>query len=324
MNKDNFVYTRLNQPFIPQRADPYILHHTDGSYFFTASVPEYDRIVLRRASTLAGLRDAEEITVWRRHSSGVMSVHIWAPELHHLNGRWYIYFAAGDKDNIWEIRPYILQCEGKDPLTDSWEEMGMLERADDFCFNDFSLDMTVFEHRNRYYTVWAEKVNVGKKISNLYIAELETPAKLKTPQVLLSFPSYDWEQIGFWVNEGPAFLAGKEHVYISYSASETGACYCMGLLCSKSDSDLLDPNSWTKSRMPVLQTDAYKGLFGPGHNSFFKDDNGNDLMAYHARPYDEIIGDPLYDPNRHCYIMKLEWNNDVPLFSFENNIPFSQ
>ena len=61
MNKDNFVYTRLNQPFIPQRADPYILHHTDGSYFFTASVPEYDRIVLRRASTLAGLRDAEEI-----------------------------------------------------------------------------------------------------------------------------------------------------------------------------------------------------------------------------------------------------------------------
>lgn len=125
MNKDNFVYTRLNQPFIPQRADPYILHHTDGSYFFTASVPEYDRIVLRRASTLAGLRDAEEITVWRRHSSGVMSVHIWAPELHHLNGRWYIYFAAGDMDNIWEIRPYILRCEGKDPLTDSWEEMGI-------------------------------------------------------------------------------------------------------------------------------------------------------------------------------------------------------
>ena len=61
MNKNNFVHTRFNQPFIPQRADPYILHHKDGSYFFTASVPEYDRIVLRRASTLAGLRDAEEI-----------------------------------------------------------------------------------------------------------------------------------------------------------------------------------------------------------------------------------------------------------------------
>lgn len=74
----------------------------------------------------------------------------------------------------------------------------------------------------------------------------------------------------------------------------------------------------------ILQTDAHKGLFGPGHNSFFKDDNGNDLVAYHARPYDELIGDPLYDPNRHCYIMKLEWNNDVPLCSFENNVSFSQ
>jgi len=320
MNKDNYVHTRFNHPFIPQRADPYILHHVDGLYYFTASVPEYDRIVLRCAATLTGLRDTEEVTIWRRHNSGIMSIHIWAPELHFLNGCWYIYFAAGDKDNIWEIRPYVLRCEGKDPLADKWIEMGMLDRADDFCFNDFSLDMTVFEHQNRSYAVWAEKVNAGKKISNLYIAELDTPVKLKTPQVLLSFPSYGWEQIGFWVNEGPAFLAGKEHVYISYSASETGACYCMGLLCAESNANLLDPNSWTKSTMPVLQTDAHKGLFGPGHNSFFKDDNGDDLMAYHARPYDEIIGDPLYDPNRHCYLMHITWKDDKPVFLFDNNL----
>ena len=34
--------------------------HTDGTYYFTASVPEYDRIVLRRAAHLADLADAEE------------------------------------------------------------------------------------------------------------------------------------------------------------------------------------------------------------------------------------------------------------------------
>ena len=321
MNRNDYVTTPYNRPFIAQRADPYILHHSDGQYYFTASVPEYDRIVLRRATSLEGLAAAEEHTVWTKHEKGVMSKHIWAPELHFIDGRWYIYFAAGKAENIWAIRPWILRCKGDDPLCDPWEEMGKPRRTDTFCFNDFSLDMTVFEHRNRLYAVWAEKVNKGKKISNLYIAEMASPLRLKTPQVLLSFPSYDWEQEGFWVNEGPAFLAGEDKVFITYSASATGACYCMGLLTADADADLLDPNSWRKARQPVLQSDREKGLFGPGHNSFFTDDLGNTVMACHARPYDEITGDPLYDPNRHCYLVNIPWENGLPVFSFDHLIP---
>ena len=63
MNVTNYKRTEYNRPFIEQRADPYIYRHTDGSCYFTASVPEYDRIVLRKADTLAGLQDAEEETL---------------------------------------------------------------------------------------------------------------------------------------------------------------------------------------------------------------------------------------------------------------------
>ena len=98
----------------------------------------------------------------------------------------------------------------------------------------------------------------------------------------------------------------------------TGACYCMGLLSADASADLLDPNSWKKTRYPVLQSDKKKVIYGPGHNSFFTDDKGNTIMAYHARPYDEITGDPLYDPNRHCYLMNIQWENDVPVFSYSN------
>lgn len=80
-------------PFIEQRADPYILRH-DGQYYFIASVPEYDRLAIRRADSLEGLRDAEEVVVWRKPDTGPMSQLIWAPELHHIDGSWYIYFAA--------------------------------------------------------------------------------------------------------------------------------------------------------------------------------------------------------------------------------------
>lgn len=322
MNTSEQYPGNLNDPFIPQRADPFILHHTDGKYYFTASVPEYDCIILRCADTLAQLQNTEEVTVWRRHRQGIMSTHIWAPELHFLDGAWYLYFAAGDVDDKWAIRPYILRCTDGDPIQGNWEECGMMNRADDFSFNDFSLDMTVFEYHKQRYAVWAEKVNFGNKISNLYIAKMDSPTRLKTPQMLLSFPSYDWERIGFWVNEGPAFLPGKEHIYITYSASETGADYCMGLLAADQDSALLDPNSWKKTKEPVLKTNVRVGLYGPGHNSFFVDSNGDTMMAYHARPYRDIIGDPLYDPNRHCYLMKIIWENDVPIFSFSNNLVF--
>ena len=91
----NGKITEYNQPFIEQRADPYVLRHTDGKYYFTASVPAYDRIALRCADSLTGLTSAEEKTVWTKHESGPMSRHIWAPELHFLFGKWYIYFAAG-------------------------------------------------------------------------------------------------------------------------------------------------------------------------------------------------------------------------------------
>ena len=85
---------QYNKPWILQRADPYVYKAPDGLYYFTASVPAYDGIVLRCSHTLAGLADAPEKEVWHKHDSGIMSCHVWAPELHFLDGAWYIYFAA--------------------------------------------------------------------------------------------------------------------------------------------------------------------------------------------------------------------------------------
>ncbi len=321
MNNSNFKKTPYNEPFIAQRADPYVYRHKDGSYYFTASVPEYDRIILRRSSRILGLKDEKEVTVWEKHRKGIMSAHIWAPELHYLDGRWYIYFAAGDADDVWAIRPYVLECREEDPMTGTWRELGMVQPFDDYSFRDFSLDMTVFDHGGKRYCIWAEKVSVGKKISNLYIAGMETPWKLSSEQVTLSAPDYDWERVGFWVNEGPAVLKHGNRIYVTYSASATGECYCMGLLSIDADADLLDRNAWKKEREPVFKTVPEAGIFGPGHNCFVKGEDGiQDVMVYHARQYDEITGDPLYDPNRHTYMMRIGWEDHGPVFDWKNQI----
>ena len=313
MNSDSVRLTAYNKPFIFQRADPYILRSGDGSYYFTASVPEYDRIVLRHAGTLAGLRTAEEKTVWVKPQS----IHIWAPELHQIDGTWYIYYAGGDKDDVWEIRPYVLRCLG-DPMTGEWVEMGPMLPADDdpFSFRAFSLDATVFESGGERYYIWAEKVGVGKQISNLYIARLAAPNKLATVQVLLTTPDYDWERGDFWVNEGPAVLKHDGKIFLTFSANTTGELYCMGMLWAREDADLLDPASWTKLRLPVMKSDDEKEIHGPGHNCFVKADDGvTDLCVYHARQYDEMEGNPLYDPNRHVYISPVTYDeNGFPVF----------
>lgn len=126
----------FNNPIIEQRADPWVYKHTDDFYYFTASVPEYDRIILRKAETIQGLGEAEETVIWEKHDLGEMSVHIWAPEIHHINGKWYIYFSAGGLDgDKWNIRPYVIECADEDPITGTWIEKGMMKKHRETSFH---------------------------------------------------------------------------------------------------------------------------------------------------------------------------------------------
>ena len=85
----------------------------------------------------------------------------------------------------------------------------------------------------------------------------------------------------------------------------------MGMLSASEDADLLDPASWTKERYPVLASDEALEIYGPGHNSFTTDEEGGDICVYHARKEAVIEGDPLYNPNRHTMLMKVQWSEEM-------------
>lgn len=295
-------------PLIEQRADPFIYKHQDGYYYFTASYPEYDRIIMRRAKTIVGLKEAEEKVVWWKHPDKEMSKHIWAPEIHFINGKWYIYFAASRTDAIWAIRQYVLENDSANPLEGEWIEKGKIEMN----FEEFTLDATAFTHQNQRYLVWAQK-KYGD--SNLYIAKLKSPWKIEGEQRLIAEPVYTWERKGFNVNEGPAVIKKGDQIFISYSASATDSNYAVGLLTASQDDELLDSDSWTKYGAPIFKSSELTKEYGPGHNSFTVDGNGNDILVYHSRSYKEISGDPLYDPNRHTRVQRIFWDqNNNPVY----------
>ncbi|MGW0987008.1 glycoside hydrolase family 43 protein [Streptomyces sp. NPDC002486] len=294
-------------PLVRNRADPHIDRHTDGFYYFTATAPEYDRIILRRSRTLNGLGTADESVIWRAHPTGPMGAHIWAPELHRIGGKWYIYFASAPAEDVWAIRIWVLENAHPNPFQGTWVERGQVKTA----WETFSLDATTFSHRGKRYLAWAQHEPGLDNNTGIFLSEMANPWTLKGPQVRLSTPEYDWECIGFKVNEGPYVLKRNGRLFMTYSASATDFNYCMGLLTADADSHLLDPLSWTKSPTPVFTSNDTTKQYGPGHNCFtVAEDGRTDVLVYHARQYKEINGDPLNDPNRHTRIQKLGWKPD--------------
>lgn len=326
-----------DNPFIKERADPYIVDGENGYYYFTASYPAYgsvdkgyDRIILRRSNTVGGLASAEEKTIWKAHSSGILSKHIWAPEMHKIGGSWYMFFAAGASDNIWAIRPYVLKCDGE-PFTGNWTECGQMQASsgDSESFKGFSLDMTYFENNGRHYVIWAEI----KGDSSLFMAEIDPsqPWKLISKPIMLTKPEYNWEKVNNRVNEGAAVLKTDKKIYVFFSASGTGSEYCVGRLQADINSNLMDISSWTKLREPVLQTADLKDQSGPGHNCFVRNEKGDLLIVYHARPANHASQgcgtynkDPLYDPCRHTRIKRVCFDgNGDPIINLSDEAEVS-
>ncbi len=294
-------------PLVRQRADPHVTLHADGWYYFTATVPEYDRIELRRARNLDALGAAQAKVAWRKHAGGEMGAHIWAPELHRIDGKWYLYFSAGRADRVWEIRLYVLENASENPLEGEWVEKGQLRTG----WESFALDPTTFVHRGQRYLAWTQRAPDGGKATNIYLARMDGPLAIRQPAVLLTRPEYAWEKIGHEVNEAPAVLVKNGRVLLTYSASATDANYALGMLSAPEDADLLDPRAWTKSPVPVLRSSAATGQYGPGHNSFTTSPDGKTaILVYHARNYRDIVGEPLRDPNRHTRAQPIRWRAD--------------
>ncbi|GAA1292489.1 family 43 glycosylhydrolase [Saccharothrix xinjiangensis] len=299
---------QYTNPIAHQRADPHIFKHTDGHYYFTATAPEYDRIVLRRATTIQGLATASEQVIWRRHAGGEMGAHIWAPEIHFVNGKWYVYFAAGRTDDVWRIRPYVLENSSANPLTGSWTERGRVNVP----WDTFSLDMSTFVVNGVRYLTWAQAEPGISTNSNVYLARMgANPWQVTGTVARLVVPTLTWETRGHKVAEGPAVVQRGGRVFMTYSASATDANYCLGMLSASASADLLNPASWSKSSTPVFQSNAATGQYGPGHNSFTVSEDGrSDILVYHDRSYRDISGDPLNDPNRRTRVQKVYWSAD--------------
>ena len=282
----SFSQDRFTNPLLPSGADPWSLYK-DGYYYYTQTFG--NRLVLWKTKSIADLKTAPQKTVYAPPKGTLYSRQLWAPELHFLDNKWYLYFAADSGRNE-DHRIWVLENGSKDPLQGEWRLKGKVADPAD----KWAIDASVFQHKGKLYMIWSGWEGDVNGQQNIYIARMKNPWTIEGERVRISAPTFDWEKHGDLhdpnnpphvnVNEGPQFLQRGNKVFIVYSASGCWTDhYALGLLSADASGNLLDTASWRKHPEPVFQTSVENGVYAPGHNSFFKSPDGKeDWILYHA------------------------------------------
>ena len=263
-------------------ADPWIIKK-DNFYYYCYSSGRSISISKSELLTKKG----ESKKIWTAPSTGWNRTNIWAPELHFINGLWYIYYAAGEAGPPFiHQRTGVLQSANDDPLSE-YKDLGMLYTGDDMDMksnNKWAIDMTVFEYGNSLFAVWSgwlEQAETDKTSQHLFIAEMESPVKMKSIRKKISSPDQKWETGGpLDLQEGPEILQYKGNLFIVYSCRESWTVnYRLGLIkLIDGKKSLLSASNWEKTG-PVFQ-----GPYGAGHCSFTTSpDNSEEWIIYHSK-----------------------------------------
>jgi GH43 family beta-xylosidase len=285
-------------------ADPWMMKH-NGKYY-TCYV-RGDSILVSESDLMTKIEKEKAVFIGSAQKEKLYN--FWAPELHYIDGKWYIYFAASTKDGTPFTGQRTRVLEAANPFG-PYTDKGVVYTGDDYENqtsenNVWAIDMNVFEYKSKWYAVWSgwESQDITDNTpQHTYIAELVKPWKIGK-RVLLSKATEDWEKgDAFSLQEGQEVLKHNGDLFIIYSTRGSWTKhYKLGLLKLVGD-DPLNPADWKKYG-PVFQ--GTETVHGVGHASFVKSPDNSEYWIYYHSKKDTIHG----------------WDRDVRLqkFKFDEN-----
>ena len=288
-------------------ADPWVVRHA-GAYYLIES---RDNAIWVYRSTDLTRPKQNGVRVWSSPASGWNRSNVWAPELHQIDGRWYIYYAAGEAGPPFiHQRSGVLESLGNDPQG-LYADKGRLDTGGSLATHDddlWAIDVTVARLNGELYAVWSgweQSATTDRTPQHTYIARMANPWTMETERVRISSPIESWERgTELDLQEGAEFLLRDGRVFLVYSTRESWLRdYRLGLLrLAAPTADPLQPESWTKSG-PVFA--GTNDVFGVGHASFTTSPDGTqDWIVYHSK----VSTTPGWD--RVIRMQPFTWNPD--------------
>lgn len=281
-------------PLAEGYGDP-VIFRWEGKWHFLGTNDNLDDIGLyiREADTVEGLfaPGVEEHLILPFDAARGFEQTFWAPEWHLIGGEAYILFAVSGHE--WGPQCHMMRLKkgGSVIRAEDWEDPVPVVRRDGspLSTDGITLDMTFIRAASGAYVTWSYRRHIGTPMdtgSMLYIATIDErePWRLTGEPVLLTRPLYGWENVAGTINnEGPHALVLDGKVYLAYSGGSANAyTYALGLLTADGADDLTLLSSWEKSIPPVLSFHSVPGEYGPGHHSFYQNEYGEWMIAYHG------------------------------------------
>ena len=282
-------------PILPApSADPFVVYHE--GFYYNCESRNQSTIHVRKSRHLHELGMDEGVEIWAPPVYGANSKAVWAPEMHWLDGKWYIYYAADDGLNE-NHRMWVLESETSDP-------QGGYRCRGQIPMEEWAIDGTVLTMDDgRLYFIWSGWPGKINGLQNIYIAPMSNPWTISGPRVLLAAPEHDWETVEMAICEGPQILKRNGKIFLIYSASGSWTVdYCLGMLVFKGG-NVLDPRCWEKAGKVLGKT---HNVWGVGHCSFVKSpDQTEDWIVYHVKSKRK----PGWC-DRHVHAQRFTWGED--------------
>lgn len=136
----------VSNPIVTKGADPWVI--TDGDTFYYCYVRK-DTVFLKSVKLISELAHAKERSIWIPEKGTAYSKEVWAPELHFLDGRWYVYLAADDGKNE-NHRMYVLATKGAN-INEEFSFLGKITDKSD----KWAIDGSPFKFKGKLYFVWS-------------------------------------------------------------------------------------------------------------------------------------------------------------------------
>jgi len=255
--------------------DPFVYTY-NNTYYLIGTTNENEGFRVYKSTDL---EDWEELGfILYKDDTGFGTGSFWAPEMFIDNGKFYLTYSAFCEETNRLTMAIAVSDSPTGPfhnLHAPWfipkDNKGSI---DGHIFKDDDGQLYLYFSMNWYNT--EEKINTGEN----YAARLNEDMSVQEDSIVfVSRAEYPWEtpMPNNRCNEGPTVIKHEGTYFMTYSANDTFTDkYGMGYLISEHPL-----KEWTKiSKTPWFTSSDT--VFSPGHNSIFKDLNGNFKIVFHS------------------------------------------
>jgi beta-xylosidase len=297
--------TYTNPVYPEYFADPFVLEH-EGRYYAFGTGP---RGLDGRAFQVL---ESDDLVRWRSLGWALEGLSLptakdyWAAEVAFYDGRFFMYYSAGDGDQHHQVR--VASSERPEG---PYRDAGVVLTGDD----PFTIDASPFrDDDGQWYLYYARDFLDGARPGTaLVVDRLETMTRLAgQPRTVLRASAdwqvfqrqrrmyggvYDWHTL-----EGP-FVVKRQGRYWCFYSGGAWERPNYGVSYAVADHPL---GPWTEPAAdgPTVLRSVPGRVVGPGHNSIVRGPDGEDYIVYHA-------WDEARTARRMC-VDRLIWTPDGP------------